>query len=436
MIPVALIFKSKKGGTKMKAVKVISFLAVMMIFLLAGGMSDVQAGFEGIYNTFYGQGAGTSTSGDNDYDTFIGRYAGFNNTTGLRNTFLGYGAGYSNATGSNNIFLGDYAGFNNYTGYSNTFLGRAAGISNYTGYYNTFIGNEAGYSNVSGEGNVFIGYRAGNTETGSNKLYIANDSSTPLIYGEFNNNMLQINGKLNVVNSNSGLVELADNTTNAADKGARMVVSHYNNAEEPVYLFGSASTATDNYVALGGGNVIGNAATQIDLFTASNNTTPVGTPRLTIKSDGKVGIGTQTPSYPLQMASGAYVTTGGAWTNASSREYKENISELSAEKAVEALNGLKPVEFNYKTDKEEKYVGFIAEDVPDLVATNDRKGLSPMDIVAVLTKVVKQQQKISEEQQKTIEEQQKIIANLAEKVTDLERDMRLKDTLAKSEYLP
>jgi hypothetical protein len=33
-------------------------------------------------------------------------------------------------------------------------------------------------------------------------------------------------------------------------------------------------------------------------------------------------------------------------------------------------------------------VGFIAEDVPELVATKDRKGLSPMDIVAVLTKVV------------------------------------------------
>ena len=38
----------------------------------------------------------------------------------------------------------------------------------------------------------------------------------------------------------------------------------------------------------------------------------------------------------------------------------------------------------------EKRVGFIAEEVPDLVATKDRKGLSPMDIVAVLTKVVQE----------------------------------------------
>lgn len=38
-------------------------------------------------------------------------------------------------------------------------------------------------------------------------------------------------------------------------------------------------------------------------------------------------------------------------------------------------------------------VGFIAEDVPDIVATNTRKSLSPMDIVGVLTKVVQEQRK-------------------------------------------
>ncbi len=37
-------------------------------------------------------------------------------------------------------------------------------------------------------------------------------------------------------------------------------------------------------------------------------------------------------------------------------------------------------------------MGFIAEDVPELVATSDRQGLSAMDIVAVLTKVVQEQQ--------------------------------------------
>ena len=99
-------------------------------------------------------------------------------------------------------------------------------------------------------------------------------------------------------------------------------------ATAPVYLFGAASTSTNNYVAFGGGNTIGNAATQIDLFTAENTTTSVGSPRLTIKGNGYVGIGTQTPSYPLHMAGGAY-TNGGSWIDGSIREYKDNIETLT-----------------------------------------------------------------------------------------------------------
>ena len=60
---------------------------------------------------------------------------------------------------------------------------------------------------------------------------------------------------------------------------------------------------------------------------------------------------------------------------------------------MSALRELQPTRFNYKVDREEEHVGFIAEDVPELLANKDRNGLSPMDIVAVLTKVVQQQQK-------------------------------------------
>ena len=91
----------------------------------------------------------------------------------------------------------------------------------------------------------------------------------------------------------------------------------------------------------------------------------------------------------------------------SSRELKENIAELSGKEAVEALKNLNPVKFNFKTDSDKnRHIGFIAEDVPELVATSDRKTLSPMDIVAVLTQALK--------------EQQNTISALAEKVKLLE----------------
>lgn len=114
--------------------------------------------------------------------------------------------------------------------------------------------------------------------------------------------------------------------------------------------------------------------------------------RMTIDREGNVGIGIARPSHPIEMASGAHVTAGGVWTNSSSREKKENIHDLSVDEALAALARLQPVHFNYKSDAAESYVGFIAEDVPDLVATSDRDGLSAMDIVAVLTKVIQAQQ--------------------------------------------
>lgn len=80
-------------------------------------------------------------------------------------------------------------------------------------------------------------------------------------------------------------------------------------------------------------------------------------------------------------------------TQTSSKTLKENIAELSAQEAVAALTDLSPVKFNYKADDtQELHVGFIAEEVPALVAMADRKTLSSMDIVAVLTKVVQEQQ--------------------------------------------
>ena len=115
--------------------------------------------------------------------------------------------------------------------------------------------------------------------------------------------------------------------------------------------------------------------------------------RITIDSSGNVGIGKARPSQPLDMASGAYVTAGGVWTDASSRDLKENIVALTLDDALSALEGLTPVRFNYRVDSDENHVGFIAEDVPDLVASKDHKGLSPMDIVAVLTTVVREQQR-------------------------------------------
>lgn len=109
----------------------------------------------------------------------------------------------------------------------------------------------------------------------------------------------------------------------------------------------------------------------------------------------------------MSLSENGNVRIDGALTQGSSRELKENITELSTKEALETLADLSPVKFKYKADIEKvQHIGFIAEDVPELVATPDRKGLSSMDIVGLLTKVV--------------QEQQQTILALAEKVKALE----------------
>lgn len=197
--------------------------------------------------------------------------------------------------------------------------------------------------------------------------------------------------------------------------------------------------------------------------------TPTST--LCLKSNGYVGVGTWSPGYPMELETtgenatfvcertsgvtcyinatpdhGNFGTTSshpvrlvangtwqmavnsscdismrdgggydGTWNPSSSRELKENIENLTAEEAMEALAGLEPVKYNYKEDKEEPRVGFIAEDVPDLVAMKGRKTLGTVDILAVLTKALQEQQKLNREQQKTIDQLKKEIAELKKK---------------------
>ncbi len=128
---------------------------------------------------------------------------------------------------------------------------------------------------------------------------------------------------------------------------------------------------------------------------------------LVIDSIGRIGLGVASPAFQIDHSSGARLDAG-AWINASSRALKQDIHELDGKAALDALKAMEPVTFAYKANPKETMVGFIAEDVPDLVATSDRKGLSAMDVTAVLTKVI-------QEQQRTIEDLQTRLQHLEQK---------------------
>jgi hypothetical protein len=185
-------------------------------------------------NVFMGEQAGLSnTSGDNNdfighlagrdnnsghHNIFIGTQSGISNTSGFLNVYIGYETGYYNTIGKKNTFIGTDAGawcnsgnYNVYVGYKagygsihdltssashNVMIGDSAGRNISNGIENVIIGSAAGVNNQTGSGNVFVGAHAGFNEVGSDKLYIDNsDTDSPLIYGDFYNNRVIINGK-------------------------------------------------------------------------------------------------------------------------------------------------------------------------------------------------------------------------------------------------
>ncbi|MCB0466127.1 MAG: hypothetical protein KDC78_10730 [Aequorivita sp.] len=168
----------------------------------AVGKSSLASNTDGLNNTAMGNfSLSTNTQGDSNIalgywalknnngnaNAGIGTNALEQNTTGGSNTAIGSYSFMENTVGNNNVSVGDFSG-RYVDGNNNVFIGRRAGANNY-------IANPS--NNKSN--NVMIGYEAGFDQLVDNRLFIENSSSSnPLIYGEFDNDILRINGELQV----------------------------------------------------------------------------------------------------------------------------------------------------------------------------------------------------------------------------------------------
>ena len=160
---------------------------------LAGGLGNVSLGDNALSD---------NTIGDNNLA--IGSRSMQKNIDGEGNVAIGSRALQFNANsgGTFNIAIGYLSLQNPTNSLDNIGIGRGT-LRNTSGIENIAIGSDAG--NVAGSGNVFIGYRTGQLETGSNKLFVDNsNTSSPLIYGDFANDTLKINGLFTLDSAKDG----------------------------------------------------------------------------------------------------------------------------------------------------------------------------------------------------------------------------------------
>jgi hypothetical protein len=128
---------------------------------------------------------------DDSTNLFLGLKAGrVNNLAGggINNVFIGKSAGFANTTGHNNTAGGVGALFSNTTGYYNTAIGKSALSSNTKGYENTAQGWQALASNTTASQNIAIGNSALFTQSYNNNNTPWNSSNVAIGYGSLYSN--------------------------------------------------------------------------------------------------------------------------------------------------------------------------------------------------------------------------------------------------------
>jgi hypothetical protein len=334
-------------------------------------------------NTVLGEDALLSNTGVEN--TAIGASALYQNTTGGENTAIGLNTLTSNTTASNNTATGFDALASNTTGANNTANGAYALYSNLDASDNTALGYQALYSNTSNtplEANTAVGSQAlfanttgwANTATGFYALY----SNTI--------------GKLNTAN---GDYALASNTTGSRNTAVGYSPLGSNTTGGHNVAYGNSALGNDNNT-IGERNIAFGYSAAYNL-TAGNNNVDIGNVGVAAESN-TIRIGSQVPAVSADGSTqpahkATFIagirgrTTGNAnaipvlidsagqlGTTSSSRRFKKEIKPM--DQTSEAILGLRPVTFHYKSDSEgTPQFGLIAEEVaqvnPDLVVRDE-----------------------------------------------------------------
>lgn len=80
-------------------------------------------------------------------------------------------------------------------------------------------------------------------------------------------------------------------------------------------------------------------------------------------ANGHIGIDKSNPSHPIDHVSGAHLTNGGVFTNASSRALKENFTPVNARDVLAAVRQLPISRWNYRVEESSvQHMGPVAED--------------------------------------------------------------------------
>ena len=413
-------------------------------------------------NTAYGYST-LSSNTTGFQNTVIGSFAMDENISGNANTAMGFGAMKFGETAGSNVGLGQSALYNNIDGFYNVgignnalhnanyaqrsiAIGHTAGSNDTSSVDNVYIGYLAGRGTTSPtdgydrlnnvmigslagafcetNGNVFLGFEAGRNAKADNQLYITNsatDSISSLIYGQFDNELLRINGDLNIDglytmpntaptngqymrNSGGSLVWVDIDTPWELKVGDDVV---YEDGDvgigigNPIYRLDVGDNVSNGYVARFH-NANTTSASKGIIIQAGANTNPTSSSYYALLLDGN---GTNIGGIRGNGAGGTMYST------TSDRRLKQNIKTFDG--GLATLSMINPAIYQMKSNPTQDEIGFIAQELQEVLPIavggnpNDNVEESPMTVdygrlTPIIVAAVKEQQTIIEAQQTII----------------------------------
>jgi hypothetical protein len=345
------------------------------------------------------------------WNTGTGFEALNHDTGGKNNTATGVRALFSDGNGSNNTATGVYALYSNTTGWYNNAVGAYALSHNTTASWNTANGYGALYSNTTGVDNTATGFAA---------LY----NNTIGVNNVANGLQALYSNTTGIENTAVGVNALAGNTNGSANTAiglGALFNSASGDNNTAVGVSALAGTTGNNNTAIGPyalhGNITGNNNTAVGRFAGesvftADNVICIGADVAGADVSDSCFIGNIYGVNEGGTISAVYINSNGqlgTQPSPSSRRFKKEIKPM--DQTSEAILALKPVTFQYKSDKTgtPPQFGLIAEDVaqvsPDLVVRDENGDIYSVRYDAVnamlLNEFLKEHRKV-EEQQATI----------------------------------
>jgi trimeric autotransporter adhesin len=274
-----------------------------------------------------------------------------------------------------------------------------------------------GRNNQAGDNAGTVGDRPFATVGGGSSNQASGGRST--VGGGWNNQASGISSKVGGGASNQasgGYSTVGGGWSNEASGINSTIPGGILNSAAGDYSFAAGRQAKANHT----GSFVWGGGMAADVASPADNT-------YSVRASGGIWLGTtNTPSIPagrfINTSTGAYLTTGGVWTNSSDRDVKENFAPVDPQQVLKQVTALPITTWNYLSqDASIRHLGPMAQDFYAAFGLGQEEtSIATIDIDGVALAAIQGLADIAKEQAERIDQLEGEVAGLEARLAALE----------------